>query len=87
MKRDLLNEINERMSSFSKGQRAIAGFICENYEKAAYMTAAKLGEITGVSESTVVRFANEIGFEGYHDLQSSLRELTKNQLKSFQRME
>ena len=87
MKIDLLNEINRKMPYLSKGQRAIAGYICDHYEKAAYMTASKLGEEVNVSESTVVRFANEFGFEGYHQLQSALRELTRNQLKSFQRME
>ena len=87
MKIDLLNEINRRMPTFSKGQRAIAGYICEHYEKAACMTASKLGETVNVSESTVVRFANELGFDGYHELQSALRDITRNHLKSFQRME
>ena len=87
MEFDLLNEIERKMPSFSKGQKAIAGYISEHYEKAAYMTASKLGEVANVSESTVVRFANELGFEGYHDLQNALRDLTRTKLKSFQRME
>ena len=65
MEFDLLNEIERKMPSFSKGQKAIAGYISEHYEKAAYMTASKLGEVANVSESTVVRFANELGFDGY----------------------
>ena len=65
MKRDLLASIRNQMPKFSKGQRLIAAFVLEHYEKAAYMTASKLGSLVGVSESTVVRFANELGFEGY----------------------
>lgn len=87
MEFDLLREIDKNMSSFSKGQKAIAAYIYENYEKAAYMTASKLGEVVNVSESTVVRFANEIGFDGYPELQGALRDLTRTKLKSFQRME
>ena len=83
----LLKEIERKMPSFSKGQKAIANYIYEHYEKAAYMTASKLGEMANVSESTVVRFANELGFDGYPELQDALRNLTKVKLKSFQRME
>lgn len=75
------------MSTFSKGQRLISRYILENYDKAAYMTAAKLGSIVGVSESTVVRFAIELGFAGYPELQHSLKELVRTRLTSFQRME
>ena len=87
MKRDLLNEIKERMSSFSKGQKLISAYILENYDKAAYMTAAKLGAIVKVSESTVVRFAIELGFEGYPEFQQALREMVRTRLTSFQRIE
>lgn len=75
------------MTDFSKGQRAIARYIIDNYEKAAYMTAAKLGVLTGVSESTVVRFALELGYEGYPEMQRALQELTRTKLNSVQRME
>ena len=75
------------MSGFSKGQKLIANYITEHYDKAAYMTAAKLGALVNVSESTVVRFAIELGFDGYPDFQSSLQELVRTKLTSFQRME
>ena len=84
---DLLKHIEEGMTSFSKGQKMIASYILQNYDKAAYLTASKLGAIVGVSESTVVRFAIELGYEGYPDFQDSLRNLIRNRLTSFQRME
>lgn len=84
---DLLKTIEERMSSFSKGQRMIASYILNNYDKAAYLTASRLGAFVGVSESTVVRFAIELGYEGYPDFQDSLRKLIRNRLTSFQRIE
>lgn len=87
MKQDLLAIMEQGMSGFSKGQRHIASYIMENYEKAAYMTAAKLGALSGVSESTVVRFAIELGFEGYPEMQKSLQELVRTKLTSVQRME
>lgn len=87
MKQDLLTVMEQGMSSFSKGQRHIAAYIIENYEKAAYMTAAKLGALSGVSESTVVRFAIELGFEGYPEMQKALQELVRTKLTSVQRME
>ena len=87
MKHDLLEIMKERMSSFSKGQRYIAQYIIDNYEKAAYMTAAKLGAISGVSESTVVRFAIELGYDGYPEMQKSLQDLVRTKLTSVQRME
>ena len=87
MNGDLLKKIENRMSDFSKGQRLIASYILERYEKAAYLTAAKLGAIVGVSESTVVRFANELGYDGYPDFQHSLQEIIRNRLTSFQRIE
>ena len=87
MKRNLLKEIEERISSFSKGQKLISNYILDNYDKAAYMTASKLGSIVHVSESTVVRFANELGFEGYPEFQHALQEIVRTKLTSFQRME
>ena len=75
------------MSSFSKGQKLIASYILAHYDKAAYLTASKLGSIVGVSESTVVRFAIELGYDGYPDFQDSLRKLIRNRLTSFQRIE
>ena len=71
----------------SKGQKLIANYITEHYDKAAYMTAAKLGALVNVSESTVVRFAIELGFDGYPELQHTLQELVRTKLTSFQRVE
>ena len=87
MAKDLLHSISEGMSGFSKGQKLIARYIIENYDKAAFMTASKLGNTVGVSESTVVRFATEVGFEGYPQLQRALQELIRNRLTAVQRME
>lgn len=87
MERDLLSEIQAKFPEFSKGQKSIAHFINEHYEKAAFMTAAKLGGTVGVSESTVVRFATELGFEGYPQLQKELQDLIRNKLTSVQRIE
>jgi len=84
---DLLQMIEDGMSSFSKGQKLIATYILEHYDKAAYYTASRLGTIVGVSESTVVRFANELGYEGYPELQRALKKLIRNRLTSFQRVE
>ena len=87
MKQDLLKHIEERMPSFSKGQKLIAKYVLEHYDKAAYMTASKLGLLVNVSESTVVRFAIELGFDGYPALQRSLQEFIRNKLTAVQRME
>lgn len=87
MKEDLLVRIEELMPSFSKSQKLIANYILQHYEKAAYMTALKLGTAVNVSESTVVRFALELGFEGYPQLQRSLQSHIKNRLTSIQRMD
>ncbi len=87
MKNDILKFIDENTAKFSKGQKQIAGFIKEHYDKAAYMTAAKLGHEVGVSESTVVRFVVELGFEGYPEFQKSLRELIRSKLTAVQRVE
>ncbi len=84
---DIIRAIKNENSSFSKSQKIIAAYIMENSEKAAYMTAAKLSEKTGVSESTVVRFACELGFDGYPALQRELQSFVKSKLTSVQRME
>lgn len=86
-RQDLLKKISEMYESFSKGQKLIADYINKQYGKAAYMTAAKLGETVGVSESTVVRFADELGYGGYPTLQKALQELIKSKLTSVQRIE
>ena len=87
MPNDLLRRIRKGASEFSKGQKLIAKYITEHYDKAAFMTASKLGNIVGVSESTVVRFAVELGFEGYPELQKALQEMIRNMLTSVQRFE
>ncbi len=87
MKRDVLKTIDERMSTFSKGQKKISIYIKEKYEQVAYMTAAKLGHEVGISESTVVRFVTELGYDGYRDFQRSLQEMTKTKLTSSQRVQ
>lgn len=81
-----LDIIKSKYDEMSKGQRAIADFIIGEYDKAAYMTASRLGEATGVSESTVVRFTMELGFEGYPHFQASLKEELKSKLTSVQRL-
>lgn len=83
----LLSKINKQYQSFSKGQKKLAAYIKENYDKAAFMTAAKLGETVGVSESTVVRFAIYLGYKGYPEFQRELEELVRTKLNSIQRME
>ena len=87
MNRDILTVIQDNMHTFSKGQRKIADFILESYDKAAFMTASRLGKKVGVSESTVVRFAAELGYEGYPDMQRSLQKMIRNRLTSVQRIE
>jgi DNA-binding MurR/RpiR family transcriptional regulator len=84
---DLIKKIQENLHDLSKGQKLIANYIINHYDKAAFMTAAKLGEVVGVSESTVVRFAIELGFDGYPKLQKVLQELIKSKLTSVQRIE
>lgn len=84
---NLLKRIQDGMGDFSKGQKLIATYILQHYDKAAFMTAAKLGDIVGVSESTVVRFAIELGFDGYPKLQKEIKEIIKSKLTSVQRME
>ena len=87
MKRDILRVIEQNMDDFSKGQRQIARFLLAHYDRAAYMTAAKLGSEVSVSESTVVRFVIELGYAGYPEFQKALQELIRTKLTSFQRME
>ncbi len=87
MKQSLLQIMQARMPEFSKGQRLIAQYILAHYDRAAYMTASKLGATVEVSESTVVRFANELGFDGYPDMQRALQELARTHLTAAQRME
>ena len=84
---DLLNRINSKYSSMSKGQKLLAAYITDNYDKAVFLTAAKMGETVGVSESTVVRFAMNLGYKGYPEFQKALEELVRNKLNSVQRME
>lgn len=83
----LFKKIENMRSKLSKGQKRIAQYIEEHYDKAAFMTASKLGETVGVSESTVVRFAVEIGYDGYPKLQKAMQELIKDKLTSVQRIE
>ena len=84
---DLITKIQSELPGFSKGQKQIARFILEHYDKAAFMTASRLGVTVGVSESTVERFANELGYDGYPHLQRALQEMIRNKLTSVQRME
>ena len=86
MNNQLLSNIEKHSGSFSKGQRAIAQFITHSYDKAAFMTAARLGQTVGVSESTVVRFAVEVGFDGYPELQKAMQEMIRSRLTSVQRI-
>lgn len=85
--KDLMRIIQIKFPRLSKGQKLIAEYILKHYDKAAFMTAAKLGISVGVSESTVVRFANELGFSGYPKLQKALQEMIKNKLTTVQRIE
>lgn len=85
--RKLLTRINENYSKMSKAQKKLAKYITDNYEKAVFLTAAKMGEIVGVSESTVVRFAMSLGYKGYPEFQKALEGVVMNRLNSIQRME
>lgn len=87
MTSDVLSLIRKNMDTFSKRQRAIANFIMDNYDKAAFMTASRLGKAINVSESTVVRFAAELGYDGYPEMQRALQEMIRNKLTSIQRIE
>ncbi len=87
MDNDVLSILEKENKSFSKGQKRIAKYILENYDKAAFMTAGKLGQTVGVSESTVVRFAAELGYDGYPSMRKALQEMIRNRLTSVQRIE
>ena len=87
MNKDLFSLINEKLSSFSKGHKLIANYILAHYDKAAFMTAQKLGKTVGVSESTVVRFASMLGYDGYPALQKGLQEMMRSRLTAVQRIE
>ena len=87
MNSDILALLQNNAHSFSKGQRLIAKYITESYDKAAFMTASRLGKTVGVSESTVVRFAVELGYDGYPSMQKALQEMVLNRLTSVQRLE
>ncbi|MCC5909876.1 MAG: MurR/RpiR family transcriptional regulator [Clostridiaceae bacterium] len=86
-KKDLIEEIKSKFSRFSKGQKLIGQYIIDYYDKAAFMTASKIAENVGVSESTVVRFANALGFDGYPELQRGLQDIIKVKLTTVQRVE
>lgn len=87
MAKSVLHRIESGMSSFSKGQKRIGEYILANSDKAAFMTASKLGKLSGVSESTVVRFASELGYDGYPSMQRALQEMIRSRLTSTQRIE
>ena len=87
MEKDILHLIEQNSHRFSKGQRLISQYIAENYDRAAFMTAGKLGKTVGVSESTVVRFAAELGYDGYPGMRKALQEMIRNRLTSVQRIE
>ncbi|MCI9490640.1 MAG: MurR/RpiR family transcriptional regulator [Dorea sp.] len=87
MKNELMQKLDDGYKRFSKGQKKLADFIRDDYDKAAFLTAARMGEEVGVSESTVVRFAMALGYEGYPEFQKALGELVRTKLNSIQRME
>lgn len=86
MNTDILSLLQKKSGSFSKGQRLLAQYITESYDKAAFMTANRLGSVVGVSESTVVRFAVELGYEGYPEMQKAMQDMVLNRLTSVQRI-
>jgi DNA-binding MurR/RpiR family transcriptional regulator len=86
MNEDILSLLEKNGPNFSKGQRRIAAFITESYDKAAFMTASRLGKAVGISESTVVRFAVELGYDGYPSMQKAMQEMVLNRLTSVQRI-
>ena len=87
MRQDILSVLKSKEATFSKGQRRIAQYILESYDKAAFMTANTLGRTVGISESTVVRFAVELGYDGYPSMQKALQEMVVNRLTAAQRIE
>ena len=80
MSHSLLRKIEEEYQGLSKGHKRVAKYIAEHYDRAAFMTASKLGETVGISESTVVRFATELGFNGYPELQKAVQEMIRSKL-------
>ena len=84
---ELLERLNHSGKRLSKSHRRIAECIVTHYDKAAFMTASKLGEYVGVSESTVVRFAAALGYDGFPQLQKALQELIRHRLTATQRLE
>lgn len=86
MAKNILHSLEQGMRGFSKGQKRIASYILENYDKAAFMTANRLGLLAGVSESTVVRFASELGYDGYPSMQRALQDMIRSRLTSTQRI-
>ena len=84
---DLISKINEKYGKMSKGQKLLANYIIDNYDKAVFLTAAKMGEILGISESTVVRFATFIGYSGYPEFQKSLEEMVRSKLNTTEKLE
>ena len=86
MNEDILSILEYKMPTFSKGQKRIASLICQSYDKTAFMTASNLGKQAGVSESTVVRFAMELGYDGYPQMQKAMQDMVLNRLTSVQRM-
>lgn len=87
MNQDVLSILQQKEPTFSKGQKRISHYITEAYDKAAFMTAHTLGKTVGVSESTVVRFAVDLGFDGYPSMQKAMQEMVRNRLTSVQRIE
>lgn len=87
MKKDILHTIQANMPRFSKGQKRIAGYILSDYGRAAFMTASKIGEVAHVSESTVVRFAALLGYDGYPAMQAALQEMVRGKLTSIERIQ
>ena len=85
--KDILRALEQRLPTFSKGQRVLARFVLDNYDKAAFMTASRLGAAVGVSESTVVRFAAELGFRGYPGMKKALQEVVRSRLTAVERLE
>lgn len=87
MDNDLLSKLSVKSKEFSKGQRKISKYILNHYDKAAFLTAGKLGEVVGVSESTVVRFAADLGYDGYPAMRRALQEIIRSRLTAVQRIE
>ena len=87
MEKDILSMLSRENTRFSKSQRQIARYITDNYDKAAFITAGRLGSVVGVSESTVVRFAAELGYAGYPEMRKAMQEMIRNRLTSVQRIE